>query len=297
VSSPSIPLSTQPVVLRSRALTRIPFFSCSSDTEYTTCNGLLWKSSNVFPKSSVFEINSVAGVPLNKIVIGKPSAAYQATNGWVDFQTLAGCITQAGNSGWDAGTMLWEYETSLTSISALVQALAAISGNGGGVPVVSTSISTSSTPTMTPTSTKNKPHDTPTTSLTTTTSTLTSTSSEEHRPTPSTTTTTTSSAAGPTSSSPGGGTDPGCSGAQPWDPNAVYSGGSEVNTPTYVTYNGCLWANKWWTQGDVPNSADDWNPWSNIKSCSSSKRDFTAAQRRSHKKMRRALLSLINDLS
>jgi len=246
----------------------------------------------VFPKSSVFEINSVAGVPLNKIVIGKPSAAFQASNGWVDFATLATCITEAGNKGWDAGTMFWEYGggKGLSSISRLLKALAAISGHGGGggVPVHTTSTTTSTDTAYTSTSTA-----TP----------------KKGGHTSTTTTTTTSSDAAEPTSTPGGSDSGGsCSGAKPWDANAVYDGGSEVSKPTYVTYEGSLWANKWWTQGNQPGT-DDGNPWTNIKSCSSKRadvegvlaeeriRNITRAKRNSHNRMRKLHVRRINDIS
>ncbi|KAF8315343.1 glycoside hydrolase family 18 protein, partial [Clavulina sp. PMI_390] len=84
-------------------------FYNQGDTQYTTCETLITKSGGDFPGTSVKEINSEANVPFNKIVIGKPSASYQADNGYVDFSTLATCITDAGKMGWDAGTMFWEF--------------------------------------------------------------------------------------------------------------------------------------------------------------------------------------------
>ncbi|KAF8310209.1 glycoside hydrolase [Clavulina sp. PMI_390] len=78
-------------------------------SEYTTCSGLLTASSSSWPKSSVFEINSNVGVPLNKIVIGKPGTTADANNGYIDPSTLAGCVEQAQSSGWTAGVMVWQY--------------------------------------------------------------------------------------------------------------------------------------------------------------------------------------------
>ena len=274
---------------------------CLSDTEYTTCQGLLKKSSNAFPKSSVFEINSVAGVPLNKIVIGKPSAAFQASNGWVDFQTLATCITQAGKDGWSAGTMFWEYGKNLKSISALVRALAAISG-GGGIPNLSKTTTALSTTTTLATPTQ-------------TSDVITTTTSGKHGHTSTLTdSTTTSSAAEPTTTSPGGNDDPkgsgSCDSAKPWDANTDYTGGFAVSTPTYVTYGGSLWGNNWWTQGDKP-EAGEGMPWKKVKSCPSSKRAANVearaeelgnvtgagAKRNLHKRIRRVYLSHIHDSS
>jgi len=49
-------------------------------SEYTTCDNLLHKSSSTYPGSSLFEI-AAQGIPLKKLVIGKPSAKDQAENG------------------------------------------------------------------------------------------------------------------------------------------------------------------------------------------------------------------------
>ncbi|KIK53910.1 glycoside hydrolase family 18 protein [Collybiopsis luxurians FD-317 M1] len=77
-------------------------------SEYTTCGGLLTASSSSNPKSSVFEIEA-NGFDLNKIVIGKPAATADATNGQMDTSTLSQCVTQAQAKGWSAGVMAWEY--------------------------------------------------------------------------------------------------------------------------------------------------------------------------------------------
>ncbi|EMD33176.1 glycoside hydrolase family 18 protein [Gelatoporia subvermispora B] len=77
-------------------------------SEYTTCTNLLTTSGGAFPNSSVFEI-AAAGVPLDKLVIGKPANAADADNGYVDPSTLAQCLEQAKSQGWDAGAMAWEF--------------------------------------------------------------------------------------------------------------------------------------------------------------------------------------------
>ncbi|KAL4065918.1 glycoside hydrolase family 18 protein [Scleroderma yunnanense] len=76
--------------------------------EYTTCSGLLDTSSSTWPSSAVFQI-AAAGVSLNKIVIGKPATTADASNGYMDPSTLAGCLSTAKNQGWDAGVMVWQY--------------------------------------------------------------------------------------------------------------------------------------------------------------------------------------------
>jgi hypothetical protein len=47
----------------------VQFYNQGS-SEYTTCAGLLTASSSTFPDTAVFQLNSVQGVPLSKIVIG-----------------------------------------------------------------------------------------------------------------------------------------------------------------------------------------------------------------------------------
>ncbi|KAF8313992.1 glycoside hydrolase family 18 protein, partial [Clavulina sp. PMI_390] len=91
-------------------------------TEYTTCSGLLTASSSAWPKSSVFEINSSAGVPLSKIVIGKPGTTADANNGYIDPSTLAGCVSQAKTSGWTGGVMVWQFPHADASWIATVRA-------------------------------------------------------------------------------------------------------------------------------------------------------------------------------
>jgi len=77
-------------------------------SEYTTCSGLLTTSSNTWPKSAVFQI-AASGVPLNKLVIGKPANTGEASNGFMSTSTLAGCVNQAKAQGWNAGVMVWEF--------------------------------------------------------------------------------------------------------------------------------------------------------------------------------------------
>ncbi|TFY60415.1 hypothetical protein EVG20_g7424 [Dentipellis fragilis] len=78
-------------------------------TEYTDCNSLLTTSNGQYPNSALFQIAS-NGVSLNKLVIGKPAAATgDADTGYIDPNTLAGCLSQAKAKGWNAGVMTWEY--------------------------------------------------------------------------------------------------------------------------------------------------------------------------------------------
>ncbi|KAL5501800.1 hypothetical protein ACEPAH_9060 [Sanghuangporus vaninii] len=76
-----------------------------NQNDYDDCNTLLSQSKT---KTSVFEI-AKTGVDQSKIVIGKPATAADATNGFVDTKTLADCVSQAKQKGWNAGVMVWEY--------------------------------------------------------------------------------------------------------------------------------------------------------------------------------------------
>ncbi|KAF9530432.1 glycoside hydrolase [Crepidotus variabilis] len=77
-------------------------------SEYTTCANLLTTSSNTWPQTAVFQI-AANGVPLDKIVIGKPATASDSTNGFVSTSTLASCLSQAKAKNWNGGAMAWQY--------------------------------------------------------------------------------------------------------------------------------------------------------------------------------------------
>lgn len=71
------------------------------------------------PGSSVAEINK-AGVPLDKIVVGKPVHSGDAGDGYVDPSTLHNWFQQAQSSlGWNAGIMGWEWTDDGTTASWL----------------------------------------------------------------------------------------------------------------------------------------------------------------------------------
>lgn len=78
-------------------------------SDYTDCTSLLQTSQSDFPHTSIFEINKTSGVPLDKLVIGKPAAAADASTGFMDAGTLAGCLEQGKNAGWNGGAMFWEF--------------------------------------------------------------------------------------------------------------------------------------------------------------------------------------------
>ncbi|VDC05090.1 unnamed protein product [Peniophora sp. CBMAI 1063] len=90
-------------------------------SEYTTCAGLLTSSGGAWPQTSLFEI-AASGVSLNKLVIGKPATAGDASNGYIAPATLAGCVSQAKAKGWSAGVMTWEYPDAAASWISTVRA-------------------------------------------------------------------------------------------------------------------------------------------------------------------------------
>ncbi|KAF8159455.1 glycoside hydrolase [Crassisporium funariophilum] len=85
----------------------VQFYNQGSN-EYTTCSGLLTTSSGTWPQSALFQIAN-SGVPLSKLVIGKPATAVDASNGFMSTASLATCVAQAKAKGWNAGVMVWEF--------------------------------------------------------------------------------------------------------------------------------------------------------------------------------------------
>ncbi|KAI0629140.1 glycoside hydrolase [Trametes polyzona] len=75
---------------------------------YADCEGLLNKAGSPFTGSALFEI-AKNGVELNKLVIGKPGVAADATNGFIDPKTLGTCVDQATKKGWKGGIMAFEF--------------------------------------------------------------------------------------------------------------------------------------------------------------------------------------------
>ncbi|KAK2461307.1 hypothetical protein APHAL10511_006834 [Amanita phalloides] len=76
--------------------------------EYITCSNLLYTSTSKWPNSALFQISG-NGVPLSKIVVGKPAAQNDTFSGYMDPKMLAACLTQGQNRGWDGGVVGWEY--------------------------------------------------------------------------------------------------------------------------------------------------------------------------------------------
>jgi chitinase len=98
-------------------------------TCYTTYEGLFvnsGKSCSTFPGTSISEINQW-GVPMNKIVLGKPLIEGDASNGFVSASALKTMITYAQSHGinWNAGVMFWMFHgNDQASASSMIQTLA-----------------------------------------------------------------------------------------------------------------------------------------------------------------------------
>ncbi|EIW79375.1 glycoside hydrolase family 18 protein [Coniophora puteana RWD-64-598 SS2] len=91
----------------------VQFYNQGS-SEYTTCNGLLYESSQTWPNSSVFQL-AYTGVEMDKIVIGKPATSGDASNGYMNTTYLAQCVADAKQDGWNAGVMVWEFPDAAAS--------------------------------------------------------------------------------------------------------------------------------------------------------------------------------------
>jgi chitinase len=90
-------------------------FYNQGNTEYNTYEGLFTKSKGFFNATSVKEI-AARGIPLEKIVVGKPASKAEADNtGYVDSQSLGQWVTQAYTDfKWYAGVMFWQYKSDLS---------------------------------------------------------------------------------------------------------------------------------------------------------------------------------------
>jgi len=90
-------------------------------TDYETCDTLFTKSAS---STSVLQINAT-GVPLDKIVIGKPALVNSAgEGGFMNTTALASCLTTAKAGGWNAGVMVWQYPQANSSWIQTVRAQA-----------------------------------------------------------------------------------------------------------------------------------------------------------------------------
>lgn len=84
---------------------------------------MLTASSSAWPNTALFQI-AASGVSENKLIIGKPATAADASNGYVDPGTLATCVSQAVTKGWKGGVMVFALSHFLVD---------AINANGTGM--------------------------------------------------------------------------------------------------------------------------------------------------------------------
>ncbi|KIJ53610.1 glycoside hydrolase family 18 protein [Sphaerobolus stellatus SS14] len=76
---------------------------------YEDCGSLVSSSGGGYPGSSIMEIAN-QGIDSSKIVAGKVATQADAySGGYIDPSTLAGCVAQAKNKGWNGGVMAWQY--------------------------------------------------------------------------------------------------------------------------------------------------------------------------------------------
>ena len=69
--------------------------------EYTDCTSIVSSSGSQFPQSSVLEL-AAAGIPSEKLVIGKFATVSNTTTGFMDPKTLGECVSSATQHGWSA---------------------------------------------------------------------------------------------------------------------------------------------------------------------------------------------------
>jgi len=112
---------------------------------YTDYNGLFKTSCSTFPGTSVAEIHA-AGVPMEKIVVGKPVTIGDAGNGHVEAATLGGYFRQAASElGWNGGIMGWQWGEKNTLTSWLNSIISTNSGSNTGTNTGTSETRTSTT--------------------------------------------------------------------------------------------------------------------------------------------------------
>merc|ERR1711964_825411 len=77
---------------------------------YTTYEEVFVSTAGWKSQTAVAEI-AANGVPLQKLVLGKPLLPQHASNGWVEVSTLSTWLTRAFDElGWEAGVMIWQWD-------------------------------------------------------------------------------------------------------------------------------------------------------------------------------------------
>lgn len=109
----------------------IQFYNQGSDM-YVDYQNLFINSGTSLPFTSVLQISD-AGIPLNKIVVGKPMLASDASTGYVNLSSLGLWFNQAKQElNWNAGLMFWQWHDYETSKSALDKVYPSASVNNDG---------------------------------------------------------------------------------------------------------------------------------------------------------------------
>lgn len=85
-----------------------------SEGDYLDCDATVTASKN-FPGTAIKEMIS-DGYPQDKLLIGKPSDANAASNGYIEPSTLSGCVSQAKDLDWNGGVMVWEVSISDSTV-------------------------------------------------------------------------------------------------------------------------------------------------------------------------------------
>jgi chitinase len=98
----------------------VQFYNQGSDM-YVNYQNLFVNSGTSLPFTSVKQIFE-AGIPLNKIVVGKPMFASDASTGFVNLSQLGLWFKQAEQElNWNAGVMFWQWHDYTTAKQALDQ--------------------------------------------------------------------------------------------------------------------------------------------------------------------------------
>lgn len=83
------------------------------------------------PKTSVNEIIA-AGVPAEKVVVGKPATTADGNNGWMNGASLSDAfVANYHYSGWKTGVMFWQFSSDVSGgmVSSAISALMSLVGS------------------------------------------------------------------------------------------------------------------------------------------------------------------------
>lgn len=98
---------------------------------YDTAQGLFNVSGGWAPKTSVNEIIA-AGVPAEKLVVGKPATTGDGNNGWMSGASLSDAfVANYQYNGWKTGVMFWQFSSDVSGgmVSSAISALMAQVGS------------------------------------------------------------------------------------------------------------------------------------------------------------------------